>query len=167
MRNTYLKAVVTGVIAGMRTMSAPAFVSDRLARENSVELAASSFGFMGDPRVARALKIAAIGEFAADKLPFMPDRISPGPLAARVVSGALCGASLCKADGKRVDVGAIAGGLSAIGAAYAFYYIRRELAKTTPIPDTVLALGEDAIVVAAGLSVLSHNKVNALASPVS
>ena len=154
-RNTYIKAISMGFIAGMRSMSAPAFVSNYLAHQNSEELANSSFSLMGSARVAKVLKIAAVGEMIADKLPFIPARISPGPLIARIFSGALCGASICTAEGKRADVGAFFGGLSAVGAAYAFYHLRREIGETKILPDAALGLGEDALVVSSGLCILS------------
>lgn len=153
-RNTYLKAICMGVVAGMRSMAAPAFTSHYLARKESKELADSPFGLMGSPRVAQALKIAAVGEMVADKLPVIPDRIAPGPLVARILSGALCGASLCTAEGKRASVGAICGGLSAVASAYAFYHLRREIGESVALPDTALGLSEDALVICTGLSVL-------------
>jgi len=154
-RDIYVKAVCMGVVAGMRSMSAPAFVSNYLARKESKELAASPFGLMGSRRVAQALTIAAVGEMVADKLPVIPDRIAPGPLAARILSGALCGASLCAAEGKRARLGALCGGLSALASAYAFYHLRRKIGETETLPDTALGLSEDALVIGTGLSVLS------------
>lgn len=156
-RDTYIKAICMGVIAGMRSMSGPALVSNYLVHQNSKELANSSFSFMGSSRVAKVLKIAAVGEMVADKLPAIPARISPAPLIARILSGALCGASICTAERKRADVGAIFGGLSAIGSAYTFYYLRRKLGETDGLPDAALGLGEDAIVVSSGLSILSDD----------
>jgi uncharacterized membrane protein len=91
----------------------------------------------------------------ADKLPVIPDRISPGSLVARILSGALCGASICAAERERSDVGAIAGGLSAVGSAYAFYYLRRKLGEAEGLPDAALGLAEDAIVMSSGLRILS------------
>ncbi len=153
-RDTYVKAICMGVVAGMRSMSAPAFVSSYLARKESKELADSPFGLMGSRRVVQALTIAAVGEMVADKLPVIPDRIAPGPLAARILSGALCGASLCTAEGKRARVGAICGGLSAVASAYAFYHLRRKIGQTEALPDAALGLSEDALVIGTGLSVL-------------
>jgi uncharacterized membrane protein len=158
MPSTYFKAICMGVIAGMRSMSAPALTSDYLTRQNSNSLAHSSFGLMGAPRVAQALKVAAVGELVFDKLPGVPARISPGPLVARFLSGALCGASLCTLEGKRIELGAIAGGLTAIGSAYAFYHLRRTIGQAACIPDAVLGLTEDAIAIGTGLSVLGSDE---------
>jgi uncharacterized membrane protein len=154
MPGTYFKAICMGVVAGMRSMSAPAFTSDYLVRQNSETLANSPFGLMGSTRAANVLKVAAMGELVFDKLPGVPARVSTGPLVARILSGALCGASLCTVEGKRVESGAIAGGLAAIGSAYAFYHLRREIGEGTNVPDAVLGLAEDAIVIGSALSVL-------------
>ena len=156
-RHTYIKAISMGVIAGMRSMSAPAFVSNYLAPQNSKELANSSFSFMGSARVANVLKIAAVGEMVADKIPSIPARISPGPLAARIISGAVCGASICAAEGERIDIGAIAGGLSAIGSAYAFYHLRRVIGEMQILPDGIVGLGEDGLVIYGGLTTMSDD----------
>lgn len=156
-RDTYIKAICLGGIAGMRSMSAPALVNNYLVRQNSKELASSSFSLMGSARIARGLKIAAVGEMVADKLPIIPARTSPVALVARILSGAVCGAAICTAEGKRAEVGAIFGGLSAIGSAYTFYHLRRKLGETTGLPDIALGLAEDAIVVSSGLSILSED----------
>ena len=57
-----------------------------------------------------AFSAFAIGELIADKLPFIPNRTSPGPLFGRIVLGALCGATLCAAGGYSLAVGSILGG---------------------------------------------------------
>jgi uncharacterized membrane protein len=145
-RNSYVKAICMGVIAGMRSMSAPAFTSSYLAQKHSKQLADSPFSLMGSPQVAKVLKVATLGEMVADQLPGIGARTAPGPLVARALSGALCGAAICTAEGERAEVGALAGALSAIGSAYAFYHLRRELGESQKIPDAALGLTEDAIV---------------------
>jgi uncharacterized membrane protein len=162
--NGYAKAICLGIIAGMRSMSAPAFTSAYLARQRSPALANSALSLMGSPRVANALKVAAVGEMIADKLPIIPDRISPGPLVARALSGALCGAALCRAEGKSLEGGAIAGGLSAIVSTYALYHLRRKIGEARVVPDAALGFAEDAIVIGSGLSLLSHEDAAAQAS---
>ena len=152
--SSYVKATCVGIIAGMRSMSAPALTSDYLARQNPHTLAHTPFSLMGSPLTANVLKAAAIGEMITDKLPFIPARISPAPLLFRALSGAFCGAALCAAEGKRTEVGAIAGGLAAIGSAYAFYHLRRKIGAAVHVPDAVLGLAEDTLVIGSGLSIL-------------
>ena len=62
MANAYLKAVTIGVIAGMRSFSAPALVSDHFVHENLPEIANSNLSFMALPKTAFILKIMAAGE---------------------------------------------------------------------------------------------------------
>jgi uncharacterized membrane protein len=150
MQYEYVNAICAGAMAGMRTMSAPAFVSDHLSRNESEALADSPLKFLGRPRVASMFRIAAAGEMVADKLPIIPDRISPGSLAGRAASGALCGAALFKAEGQRAGVGAVIGSVSAVASAFAFYYLRRSLGRTTIVPDALLGVAEDALVLAIG-----------------
>lgn len=91
-------------------MSAPAFTSNYLAHKRK-RLANSCFISPVSTRLAKYLKIAAIGEIIVDKLPFIPARVSFGPLVFRVLSGALCGASIFKVERKHTVNGAIVGGL--------------------------------------------------------
>lgn len=156
--NSYFKAICMGIVAGMRSMSAPAFVSNHLARKGAEELNDSNFKLMASETTAKVLTVAAVGELIADKLPNIPARIEPQPLIARAISGAVCGAAICKSEGERADVGAILGGLAAIGSSYAFYYLRRSLSETEILPDPVIALGEDALVVAVSVAALSDEE---------
>jgi uncharacterized membrane protein len=147
---SFVQTVGVGIIAGMRSVSAPAFVSDHLSQSESEALADSPLKYLGRPRIASMFRIAAAGEMVADKLPIIPDRILAGSLAGRAASGALCGAALCKAEGQRAADGAIIGGISAVVSAFAFYYLRRSLARTTIVPDALLGVAEDALVIAIG-----------------
>src|SRR6202035_4882923 len=97
------------------------------------------------------LTVLAIGELIADKLPFTPSRKAAGPFIARIVSGALCGATIGAARNSIVlmsvlgAVGAVAGTLGGAAA-------RAKLAAAFR-RDLPAALLED--VVAVGLAVLS------------
>jgi uncharacterized membrane protein len=150
----FLKAIGMGVIAGMRSMSAPAIVSNYLAHNPSKSIAKTPFRAMGSSRTAGVLKALALGEMVADKLPMIPARIAPGPLVARGVSGALCGASVFAAEGERPAKGGLAGAVAAIASAYAFYHLRRRIGQESKVPDVALGFTEDAIVVGGGLCIL-------------
>ena len=153
--NPYLAAAGLGVIAGMRSMSAPALVSDHFSRAPSARLAASPLRWLGAPGTAKILKLLALGEVGADKLPGIPARIEPGPLAARGVSGALAGGAVCVAAGESVAGGAVVGALAAVASSFAFYHLRRSLGEKSPVPDPVLASIEDALVLGIGRVVLA------------
>jgi len=155
---TLLKAIGLGVIAGMRSMSAPALVSNHIARSQPEEISDSPFKVMGYQKTATLLKGLAIGEMIADKLPVVPARVSTGPLIVRVISGAISGGAVCAAEGERAGRGAVAGGLAAIAGAYAFYHLRRNVGEETNVPDPLLGLAEDVIVVKGGLGILGDSK---------
>jgi len=112
---------------------------------------------LASPRSASLLKILALGEMVADKLPIVPSRVSPGPLMARVVSGAITGAAVCGEANKRTEVGAILGGIGAIAGAYGFYHLRRRIGEKTGVQDPVLGLAEDVIVVGGGKMLLRQS----------
>ena len=155
MRNTYLKAFGLGMIAGMRSMSAPAFLSGHLADTATGTSPSRLLRIISSPNAALAFKVAAAGEMIADKLPIIPDRISSGPLTARIISGAVCGSSICESEGRRTDIGAVTGALAAIGSTFAFYHLRRRITEGDIVPDVIVALVEDAVVLAAGDIILN------------
>ncbi len=152
--NPFLAAAGLGMIAGMRSMSAPAQISAYFARHPSDRLAASPLRWLGSPTTALVLTIMALGEVGADKLPFVPARIDPGPLAARGVSGALAGGAVCIAEGESAPLGALVGALAAVASSFAFYHLRKSLGEKLPVPDAALASVEDALVLGIGRAVL-------------
>lgn len=156
MKNVYLQAIGMGIIAGMRSMSAPALVSNYLTEKQSPEIEDSPFKLLASENVSNTLKVLAVGEMIADKTSFIPDRISPLPLIGRAVSGALCGASLCTSEKESAETGAIIGALAAIGSAYTSYYLRKQLGEG--IPDVLLGLIEDTVVIGAGMSILNDTE---------
>ena len=157
MRSAYVKAIILGAVAGMRMMSAPALVSTSLARRKSDAAAHPSFALFADARMAAAFRIGAACEIAADKLPVLPDRISPPSLAGRAISGAICGAAIARSQRKPAAGGAAIGTAAAMASAFAFFYIRRELGRRTNVPDAVFALAEDALAIAAGITALRED----------
>lgn len=154
MSNTYLQAACLGVIAGMRSMAAPALVSDHFARTPSADLEGSPLRWLGTAKTAKVTKFLAAGEIVGDKLPMTPSRVAPGPLFGRIASGGLCGAALCTAAGKRTEVGAALGVAGAIAGAYGFYHLRRMLGQKLPIPDPVIGAAEDLLAFGTGWLVL-------------
>ncbi|HYP26460.1 MAG TPA: DUF4126 domain-containing protein [Blastocatellia bacterium] len=155
---TILKAIGLGVIAGMRSMSAPALVSNHVAGGRFGAISETPFKVMGYQKTASLLKGLALGEMIADKLPVIPARVSAAPLIARVVSGAVCGGAICAAGGERVELGAVAGGLAAVAGAYGFYHLRRAVGEESGLPDALLGLTEDAIVITGGLAILGDGE---------
>jgi uncharacterized membrane protein len=154
MPNLTTQTFVLGVVSGMRAALGPALVSHQLSRRPHPEL--GRLNFMRSPTTAAVLKVAAAGELVGDKLPATPDRIEPGPLSGRALSGALCGAALGRAARREVATGALVGALGAVAGAYAFYNLRRVLTHDQGLPDLAVALAEDALALAAGVAVLEE-----------
>jgi uncharacterized membrane protein len=99
--------------------------------------------------------VFAIGALFADKLPFFPARTQAGPLAVRIIFGALCGAALCiSAAIASPMVGALLGAVGGVAGAFAGYTYRRRLAAISP--DLVLALLEDLVAVGGGFFLASR-----------
>ena len=142
-------------LAGMRSVSAPAFLSHHLARQPVAGLAGSWLRFLQKPAAATVLKVLAAGEIVADKLPNAPKRIAPPVLLGRLLSGALVGAAWYKSRHGSVLGGGLLGGLVAGGATFIGYALRTGISKQTGLPVALVGVGEDALVLAGGAALLS------------
>src|SRR5262245_25053770 len=89
-------AFCLGLVAGLRSVTAPAAVSWR-ALLHWLDLQHSSLSFLGSSVAAYALAVFAIGELIVDKLPMTPSRTKPPSLIFRLLTGGLSGAALCSA----------------------------------------------------------------------
>jgi len=95
-----------------------------------------------------------LGELVGDKLPMTPSRTAPPPLLGRVVSGAVVGAAVFVAGDRRVATGAVLGSAAAIVVAFAGEQLRAQIVERSGLPDPVVALAGDAIVLLVGFSSL-------------
>ena len=141
-------------LAGMRSMSAPAFLSHYFSRKPHAGLDGSMLRFMQKPLTAKALKVMAAGEMVADKLPATPDRIASPVLLGRLLSGALVGAAWYKSRHGSALGGGVLGGLAAVAATFVSYALRTGISKQTATPVALVGVGEDALVVAGGAALL-------------
>ena len=144
-------AVGIGIVAGLRSLTAPAVVAWG-AHLNWLNLHGSRLAFMGSTAAVAIFSLLAIGELIADKLPTIPNRTSPAPLAARIVTGGLCGACLYAAAGQSLVAGALLGGISAVVGAFLGYGIRLDL----QFNDFVVAVCEDVAAIGLALFVVSR-----------
>jgi uncharacterized membrane protein len=149
----FLLAIGIGIVAGLRSLTAPAVVAWG-AHLSWLNLHGSPLAFMGSTTVVAIFSLLAIGELIADKLPLIPKRTAPAPLMARVITGALCGACLSSAAGKSLFVGALLGGIGGIVGAFLGYGIRRRL--DLQIKDLVVAVCEDVVAVGLALFLVSR-----------
>ena len=141
-----LKTLGLGAIAGARSMAAPAALSRAVERGDVGGLEQTLFAALGSPGVSRALRLLAIGEMFVDKLPVAPSRTSPPPLLGRMASGAFVGSTLFVSGERRAVTGGALGAVSALMGAYAAERLRLRTAAKLGIPDPVVALLEDGIV---------------------
>src|ERR1035441_3728957 len=88
-----LCALILGFVAGLRSMLAPAAIS-WAAGSGILNVDRTPLAFMGYRYTPIIFTVLALGELIADKLPFTPSRKSPPPFIARIVSGALTGATV-------------------------------------------------------------------------
>jgi uncharacterized membrane protein len=143
-----------GAVAGMRSLSSPAIVS-QFARSGLLPVRNSRIAFLDRPATSKAVAIAAAAELIADKLPFTPKRTKTPSLIFRAVSGGFSGAAICSAKKRSVIAGILIGAAGAVGAAYGLYELRRWAGKRLDVPDPVIALAEDALVAGCGVLAFS------------
>lgn len=136
-----------GVVAGLRSLTAPAAVSWAV-RLGWLDLHDSSLAFMGSTPALVIFSLLAIAEYVADLLPSTPRRTAPGPLMARIVMGGLCGACLFASASRPASIGAILGGLGGLIGAFAGYQARTGLVKALGVQDRIIALSEDVVTIA-------------------
>jgi uncharacterized membrane protein len=151
---TLLLAFLIGVVAGLRSLTSPAAVS-WAARLGWLHLENTPLAFLGFAVTPYILSVLAIAELINDKLPKTPSRKALVPFAARVVTGALCGAALGASVGV-LGGGLLAGGLGGVVGTLGGYQFRRGLVKATGGKDLPIALLEDAIAVGAAFWIVSR-----------
>jgi uncharacterized membrane protein/uncharacterized protein (UPF0548 family) len=147
-RGFILTPLGLGVLAGMRSMSAPTLVSRRLSqapgpRKDPLSVALSK------PWVPKVLGALALGELVVDKLPKTPPRVKLFPLAGRVLTGVVAAASSVAGQKKGVvALAAVLGGAAAVASSWAFYSLRTVATRRWRIPNVAAAFAEDALVAA-------------------
>ena len=107
MPNFVLCAFLIGVVAGLRSLTAPAAVS-WAARLGWLHLENTPLAFMGYAATPYIFTVLAIVELISDQLPQTPSRKAPPGFIARIVMGALCGAAY-GAAGDNLALGLVAG----------------------------------------------------------
>jgi uncharacterized membrane protein len=151
----FLLAFLIGVIAGLRTMTAPAVVA-WAANRHWLNLFKSPFAFMGSTAAVAVFTVLALCELIIDKLPSTPSRTKLPGLIGRGVLGGLSGAVVAASGAQSIAVGAVLGVAGAIAGAFAGYEIRRRLVRALKVPDFVIALLEDAVAIGGGLLIISQ-----------
>ncbi len=144
----YASALVLGIVAGMRSMLAPAVLAITLARRPEYVPATVPTHWFTMHSVALVLGLAALGELIGDKLPKTPNRTALGPFVARLASGAITGAVLVQLDGINPWIGAACGACGAIIGTFGGFHARRLAGRITGIRDPFIGAMEDVIALA-------------------
>lgn len=156
------RAAGLGALTGVRSMGPAALLAHELdERDGPIgRLRGRHDGpperLLRSQRATRVLSVLALGEAVADKLPWLPGRVEPLPLAARAVLGGFVGLAVADATRTpRLGPTLLGAAAALVGSAAAFYG-RRWLKRRADLPDAALGLAEDAIVFAAGRALVAH-----------
>ena len=144
-----LLALVIGVVAGLRTFTAPAVIA-WAAFLHWINLDGTWASWMGHWITVAVLTAVAVIELVGDQMESMPSRKTVVPFLARLVSGAFSGAVLGTTWGyKWSSLGA--GMIGAVIGTVGGYAARTGLVAANGGNDRPVAIGEDLF--AAGLGV--------------
>ncbi len=133
----YLTALLLGIVAGLRTFTAPAVLW--LVRHRSP--------------AAYVLGLFALLELAADLHPKAAPRTGAAGLSARVLSGAFCGWAVSAPAGRSAILGAAIGALGALAGAYLGLAARtRAISRIGRVPAALL---EDAVAIAGAIAIVT------------
>jgi len=147
----YGLALLIGVIAGLRAMTAPAAVSWAVAAD-WLPVEGTPLAFLGASATPWIFTVLALGELVTDQLPQTPSRKVPIQFGGRLVAGALSGAAIGTAAGS-IWVGAGLGLVGAIvgtlGGAEARAGLARAFGRDLPaaLIEDVVAVGGAALIV--------------------
>jgi uncharacterized membrane protein len=140
----YFLALLIGIIAGLRAMTAPAGIAFA-AHYGLLNLSGTLLAFLGYRWTPWIFLVLAIGELITDQLPTTPSRKVPVQFGTRILMGALTGGAIGVAAGS-LWIGAIVGIIGAVigtlGGAAARGKVAAAFGKDRPA-----ALIEDAVAI--------------------
>ncbi len=140
----YLFALLIGVIAGLRAMTAPAAMA-WAAHLGKLSLVGFPLAWLGGPITVGIFTVLALLELFADQHPKTPSRKVPHQFGTRILTGAFSGAALMMPSGHWLR-GAVIGAVGAVLGTLGGAEFRARLAKTFG-KDLPAALIEDAVAV--------------------
>lgn len=147
----YVAAFLLGIIAGLRTMTAPTAVS-WAAELGILRLSGTPLAFLGAPITPWLFTVAALAELVADQLPQTPSRKVPVQFGARVLMGGLAGAAVGFSAGAPLP-GVVLGVLGAVAGTYGGAAARARMAaafgrdRPAAVIEDLVAIGGAAAVV--------------------
>lgn len=149
---TLILALLIGIIAGLRAMTGPAAVA-LAARFHGWPLENSPVAFMAYRFTPWIFLFTAAAELVTDQLPSTPSRKVPVQFGARIVMGALAGATIGAAAGAML-MGGIAGIIGAVIGTLGGAAMRSALAARFG-SDRPAALIEDGIAIVGAFLIVS------------
>jgi uncharacterized membrane protein len=136
--NSLVAALLLGIVAGLRTLTAPAVL---------LLLRGGGWG-------SYVLAVGALLEYAGDLNPKTPPRTAPVGLIARLLSGGFCGWWLTALTGASIAMGVLLGACGALIGAYGGLSARRlAISAIGPVPAALL---EDVVAIAAAVAIVTH-----------
>lgn len=154
----YLLALLIGVVAGLRAMTAPAAIA-WAAYLGWLNLSGYWLTFMSTIWAVGIFTILAVVELVTDQLPSTPSRKVPQQFGARLIMGALTGAAIGTPYGGWI-VGLIAGIIGAAIGTYGGAAVRGKLAASFG-KDPPAAFIEDAVAIIAAYLIVASLPVAA------
>jgi len=140
----YVLALLIGIVAGLRTFTAPTAIS-LAAWSGRLALSGSWLAFLGYSWTPWIFMLIALGELVSDQLPSTPSRTVPTQFGARLLSGAICGAAVGWPHQSMLG-GILAGTIGAVIGTFGGRALRARLAAAFK-KDLPAALIEDAIAI--------------------
>jgi len=149
----YLFALLIGVVAGLRALTAPAAVAWG-AHLGLIPLQGTPLAWLGGSIATWVFTALAVLELVGDQLPKTPSRKVPVQFGTRIASGAFSGAAIGMLGGAWIG-GAIAGAVGAVIGTLGGADVRARLAKAfgkdlpAALIEDVVAVGGAALIVLA------------------
>jgi uncharacterized membrane protein len=145
-------ALLIGIVAGLRAMTAPAAVS-WAAHLGWLHLDGTWLAFLGYRFTPWIFSLAALAELVTDQLPSTPSRKVPPQFIARIVMGGLSGGAIGASAGSLV-AGIAAGVVGAVIGTLGGAAVRAKLAALFG-SDRPAALLEDAVAIIGAFLIVS------------
>lgn len=140
----YFLALLIGIIAGLRAMTAPAAIAFA-AHAGLLNLSGTWLAFLGYRWTPWIFLVLAIGELVTDQLPTTPSRKVPVQFGTRILMGAITGGAIGVAAGS-LWIGALVGIIGAIIGTLGGSAARAKMAAAFG-KDRPAALIEDAVAI--------------------
>lgn len=148
----YRQLIGMGILTGMRSSAAPALAGQVI--NNTLESAGGKHSASIPTHViGNTLKLMALAEFLADKLPVTPGRVRPVSVAVRCISGAVVGAGLFSAAGSKASTGALWGAAIAGASTFGSFFLRKAVVEAG-LGHFVANVIEDALIVGGAIKLI-------------